>query len=661
MNRSFRSSPERFPNLVAVAWLGIVLASSSLAQTGRPVAQLSVLDDIMQQALSRYSVKGGALAIIKDGRLIFARGYGLADAEAGEPVQPDSLFRWESMSKTVTASAVLRLVEDGKLDLDTPVFSILNQYTPYNGRWGDSRLFWITVRQLLQHTGGWDRLISPQADPVDGDGTIKAASATGSSFPPSIDTVIRYMLAQRLDFDPGARWAYAPFGYELLGRVIEKVSGEPYMQFIHDRVLDPIGLAGVQKGGATLQSRLPKEVKYYDYPGAAWIRSYVSAAREMEPRPYGFQSFDLTDSAGALVGSVVDIAKFVAELDGARLPGAIRADSFPSMLRQSQPATWIDYSAWYGFGLYVWSRPGGQTWGHGGFNPGAQTYFYRWPDGTGCAFFFNTTGTDSDPVGASNDVAPAIPVALAAVTEWPDHDLFPAYYPPRIAAAGVVNAASFEPGPVAPGSLITILGSDLGGQDAGAIVSLHDSSGADRVLPLTYSGPGQLNAFVPDESTIGDATFAVHRAGWPDAQVAVTIAGTSPGLFAMNSSGLAAAYAVRNKLGSTQSWEPVFQTDQAGQLVAKAIAFGSEDEDLALVFYGTGVCRKDRANTVTVHLGDLTMSADYAGRHVDYEGLDQINVRLPRSLADAGEVQIRVEVNGIASNSVRVTFRQTQR
>ena len=79
----------------------------------------------MQQALARYSVKGGALAVVKDGHLVFARGYGWADSEAQQPVQPDSLFRWASTSKTLTATAVMRLVESGKLDLDTPIFGIL--------------------------------------------------------------------------------------------------------------------------------------------------------------------------------------------------------------------------------------------------------------------------------------------------------------------------------------------------------------------------------------------------------------------------------------------------------------------------------------------------------------------------------------------------------
>ena len=594
--------------------------------------------------------------MVKDGHLIFARGYGLADAEAQEPVQPDSLFRWESMSKTVTAVAIMRLVEDGKLNLDDPVFTILNQYSPYNGRWGDSRLTGITVRQLLQHTGGWDRLTSLQADPVDGEGVVKATSATHSSFPPSIDTVIRYMLAQRLDFAPGARFAYSPFGYELLGRVIEKISGQPYATFVRQRVLDPLGLDRVQQGSAHLEGRLPGEVKYYDYPGAPRIHSYVSSAREMQPRPYGFQDFDLTDSAGAWVGSAIDAAKLVAMLDGSRPRAPIGPDSFQAMLKQSQPQTWIDANSWYGFGLFVWPLGDGLLWGHGGYNPGAQTYFYHWPNGAVCAFLFNTTGTDSSPTGATAYVSPAIRDVLSAITNWPDHDQFPRYYRPRIAPSGVINSASSQAGPLSPGSVITVSGVDLGGKDAAMEVSLRDAGGAQRQLNLLYGGPDQLISVLPGEAAAGDATLLVHREGWPDAEAALHLAMVAPGLFTTNQSGLAAASLVRSRPGQQPSWEQVFPWDEAGHIVAKPIAFVGDDEELVLILYCTGVRGRRAEQGVAVEIGGLTVGATSAAPQGQYPGLDQVTVRLPRGLAGAGEVSVSVEIEGAMSNTVSLTF-----
>jgi N-acyl-D-amino-acid deacylase len=330
-----------------LAYLAAVLATFCAAQTGTSVPALSALDNVMQQALSRYSVKGGSLAVVKDGRLIFARAYGWADAESQTPAQPESLFRWASISKTLTAAAVMSLVDQGKLDRDSPIFTILNQYSPYNGKLGDARLTAITVRQVLHHTGGWDRIIS--GDPVTGDRTITASSATRTAFPPSRDTVIRYMLAQPHDFAPGARFAYSNFGYMLLGRVIEKVSGKSYEACVRESILTPSGLPRIQLGGSTLSARLPGEVKYYDYPGAPLVSSYVSAAREMEPAPYGFANFDLNDADGAWVSSVIDLAKLTALLDGARPRAPITADSFAAMIAQTPRSTWVDSAGWYGY------------------------------------------------------------------------------------------------------------------------------------------------------------------------------------------------------------------------------------------------------------------------------------------------------------------------
>ena len=235
--------------------------------------------------------------------------------------------------------------------------------------------------------------------------------------------------------------------------------------------------------------------------------------------------------------------------------------------------------------------------------------------------------------------------------------MFPQYYVPNIAPSGVVNAASFQPGVLAPGSLMTIFGADLGGPDTVVGVSLRDASGAERPLHLLYSGPGQLNGVVPDDSVTGSATLIVRREGWRDAEASQRIAEVSPGLFTLNKSGLAAASLVRSKPGQQQSWEPVFLMDGAGNIVAKPIVFGTADEDLFLVLYCTGVRGHHAGQAVTVQLGSLTLAADYAGPQLQYEGLDQINIKLPRTLAGTGNVSISVKVDGSSSNTASVTFR----
>src|SRR5262245_394511 len=105
---------------------GCRVAVQSVVTTGRIVPELAHYDRVMVSAMARWGIPGGALAVAKDGRLVLARGYGLANIEEDESVQPHSLFRIASVTKPVTAMAVLRLVEQGRLSLDTPAFSLLD-------------------------------------------------------------------------------------------------------------------------------------------------------------------------------------------------------------------------------------------------------------------------------------------------------------------------------------------------------------------------------------------------------------------------------------------------------------------------------------------------------------------------------------------------------
>lgn len=571
--------------------------------------------------------------------------------EAQQPVQPDSLFRWCSVSKTMTAAAVMRLVEDGKLDLDAPVWNILNQYAPYNGKWGDSRLNAITVRQLLHYTGGWDR--DQSGDPLVGDRTVDASNATHTSFPPTRDTVIRYMLAQKLDFTPGSRAAYCNFGYMLLGRIIEKISGEPYDTFVREQVYNTLGLPRVQLGGSTLADRLPGEVKYYDSPGAPPISSYVSPAREMQPRPYGTLDMDLVEAAGYWVGSVVDLAKFVSMLNGARPRALVRADTFASMVAPGTPVP--NSPNWYGFGVDLASQLGGITWSKGGAVYGSRMAYWCFANGLSFVLLFN--GDSADQSSLILYAEQAVWDALAAVPVWPEHDLFPQYYPPRIATPGVVNAASFQAGPVAPGSLVTIFGVDLGGRDAGVTVSMRDAGGGERPMQVLYSDPGQINGVLPEGSVLGDATAGVRREGWPEAAAALSVSAVSPGVFTLNEAGLAAASLVRSRPGQPQSWESVSQVDDSGTVVARPIVFGSEDEMLSLVLYCTGVGGRGSLSGVSVQVGDFNVPASYAGPQQQYAGLDQVNIALPRDLSGSGVVKVKLTVDGTASNTSTLLFR----
>jgi uncharacterized protein (TIGR03437 family) len=373
----------------------------------------------------------------------------------------------------------------------------------------------------------------------------------------------------------------------------------------------------------------------------------------MEPAPYGYANFDLNDADGAWVGSVIDLAKFTAMLDGARPRAPLSASSFGAMIEQTPRNTWVDSISWYGFGLFAVPQLGGITWSHGGTVPGTRSSFWRFANGICYAFLFN--GDSKDQTSLISYVAQATWDSLAAVVDWPAHDLFPQYYGPSVAQSGVLNAASFLPG-VAPASLISVIGTDLGGDGTHTTVFLRDRGGEEQPLKLSYSDPGQLNGVLPGEARTGDAALVVRSEGWPDVEAAVSIVRVAPGVFTLNRAGLAAASIVRSHPGAQPSWEPVFQTGEGGAIVARPIVLGGEHEEVSLILYCTGIRGRDPERLVTVRFGDLAVIADYAGPQMEYDGLDQINVKLPAALAGKGDVPVSVDVAGLLSNTSRLTF-----
>ncbi|VDI52267.1 Hypothetical predicted protein [Mytilus galloprovincialis] len=173
------------------------------------------LDQIIVDFMQQQDITGGSLAICFHGNLIYTQGYGLANS--GLKALSSSLFRLASISKTITAVSILKLVEDGKLKLDQKIFGqngILKKYKP-SGK-GDKRLLKITVRHLLQHSGGWDR------DQV-GDAVFWKLPKKKNDDSYSDEALIRYMLSRKLQFTPGKRHAYSNLGYLILGKVIEEV------------------------------------------------------------------------------------------------------------------------------------------------------------------------------------------------------------------------------------------------------------------------------------------------------------------------------------------------------------------------------------------------------------------------------------------------------
>src|SRR3954469_25884516 len=242
------------------------VTQSDIPITGSAVPGMASFDLFVTDFMRKLAIPGGAVAVMRDGKLIYARGFGYADVENKTLVQPDALFRIASVSKPITAVAIMKLVEEGKLNLDDRVAPLIADLKPAPGATVDPRWEQITIRHLLNHTGGWDRT-KPNGgfDPMFQ--SAIAAAAVNAPAPASAETIIRYMKGKPLDFDPGEKFVYSNFGYCILGRVIERLSGMPYAEFVRTRVLQPVGANRTQLGKTRITDALPEEVRYY-YAGA---------------------------------------------------------------------------------------------------------------------------------------------------------------------------------------------------------------------------------------------------------------------------------------------------------------------------------------------------------------------------------------------------------
>jgi N-acyl-D-amino-acid deacylase len=402
--------------MVAAGSISPAAADESFPATGEQHAELAPLDAVMRELVEEHEVPGAALAVTYQGRLVYARGFGYADVDQKLPVQPSSRFRIASVSKPITAVAILRLVEQQKLGLDDKVFARLSCKLPSHG---DPRLAQITVRQCLQHTAGWDR--DKSFDPMFRSRYFAAVLRIPSPATPT--HVIQCMLGIPLDFAPGERYAYSNFGYCLLGRLIEQITGQPYEQFVKSEVFWPLGIEGLQLGRTLASERAEDEVCYYDQAtGPAVLGDAIGAP---VPHPYGAWYLEAMDSHGGWIAAAPDLVRFAAALDEPSQAKILKPSTVELMFARPQGLPGYDEQgnprpAYYACGWNV--RPVGDhgkrnTW-HGGSLPGTSTLLVRRHDGIDWAVLFNRRdGKNGRRLSAHADER--INRALNAIGDWP--------------------------------------------------------------------------------------------------------------------------------------------------------------------------------------------------------------------------------------------------
>jgi len=377
---------------------------------------------IIPNLMSKWYIPGGAVALVKNERLVLAEGYGQADKENNHYVVQGSLFRIASISKPITAVAVLKLYEDGLLDLDEKAFVILDDLQPPKGAIIDLRIYNITVRDLLQHSGGWDREKSfdPMFMPR------KIAEAMGVESPPDAETIIRYMLGQPLDFTPGTRYAYSNFGYCVLGRIIERVTKQKYEDFVKTSILEQMGITRMRVGHSLLEDRAKGEVRCYDYPGASLVLSVFPDVEDSVPYPYGGFYLEAMDSHGGWIASVVDLMRFVTAVDNnINHAGFLKSTTIELMVSRPDLPDWKNSDWYYGLGWQVRPQWDEANWWHTGSLPGTVGIIVRSYHGLAWAALFNSR--PSDHLAFMTELDSSLWRAVNNITVWPSEDLFDDY------------------------------------------------------------------------------------------------------------------------------------------------------------------------------------------------------------------------------------------
>ncbi len=371
-------------------------------------ADFEHLESAISYMMRKYNIKGASAAVAKDGRLVYTKGFGYADAEAQEPVKPKHLFRVASVSKLITATAIMKMTELNLLNIDDKVFGkkgILNDsiYLDYF----DPRVEKITVRHLLNHSAGWNRRYG---DPMNMHHTI-ASKMRIDVADVKLSERLLYTLNQPLHFDPGSRTSYSNLGYAILGKIIEAITGMEYEAFVRQAILSPLGIQEMRIGKNLLEDRFENEVKYYDLTDNQNAELHD---RDKVPLAYGGNDIETLGAAGGWIASPAEVLKLVVAIDS--LSGA------PNILSPESINLMTDTRLSGGHPI-GWAGSDGQgNWWRTGTLAGTSALVMRQNDGTCWAVFFNSSTCKGIHFPAK--VHREVHAALNKLEQWPDHDLF---------------------------------------------------------------------------------------------------------------------------------------------------------------------------------------------------------------------------------------------
>ncbi len=393
--------------------------------SGPDVPELAAFDAAMHDFMAARNIPSGQLAVTWQGRLVLARGYTRNPGALDIVVQPDSLFRLASVSKPIVSTLVHRLVQDGQLDLNQTVGSLVD-LSPLPGYSADPRLATVTVRDLLEHLGGFDGWPQPNRDPMFADASH--AQANGVPLPIGRQHIIRTLGGLPLVAEPGSTYRYSNYGYMLLGQVIEAAAGMSIRDYA-DSLFQTIGVWDIRPARSDLAGRHPGEVFYQSGVSTTTV---LDPSGVQVPWEYGGMNMDNLLAAGGWLASAVELARWLANLDDPTAAGALlNADSQALMfgLPQNFPLPYTPGNAYYGSGWLVrdFGAAGRTTW-HTGSLPSTSAVVVRYYNGFSFVALLNRRN-ESDVGAYNSQIQTAIFAAYNQIGAWPAHDLFPTQLP----------------------------------------------------------------------------------------------------------------------------------------------------------------------------------------------------------------------------------------
>jgi CubicO group peptidase (beta-lactamase class C family) len=339
-----------------------------------PPAWLTRVDAFIAEQMREQKVPGIALAIIKDGVVLAAKGYGEANIEHHVPVTAETIFQSGSIGKQFTAATVMMMVEEGRLSLDDSITKYLL----------DAPTSWkpITVRHLLTNTSGIAEY---------------AVDAFDYRHDATEEELTRMAYALTLQFEPGAKWEYSNTGYLLLGAIIRKVSGRFYGDLLAERVFRPLGMS---------TARVISEADIVPHRAAG----YQLVDGKLKNQDWVAPSLNTT-ADGALYLSALDM---IAWDRGLRAGAILKPESWKQVYTPVRLTSGETYP--YGFGWYIDKRGGAPLYSHGGTWQGFRTRIARYL-GADLTIILLTNLADTDRLKVVDGVATIIDPALAAPAE----------------------------------------------------------------------------------------------------------------------------------------------------------------------------------------------------------------------------------------------------